>query len=101
MAELDQEGCEVRFGRRFKEEENIQHPFPISHGTSVVTINIKDLVSQSMVALTASVGLDWRILWDIVSLTNNNPLVTAAFYPRGGGGGGVHSRLLDVGMLLV
>ena len=55
----------------------------------MVTINIKDLVSQSMVALTASVGLDWKILWDIVSLTNNNPLVTAAFYPRGGGGGGV------------
>ena len=87
MTELDPEGREVRFGRRFKDEENIQHPFPISHGTSMVTINIKDLVSQSMVVSTASVGLDWKILWDIVSLTNNNPLVTAAFYTRGGGGG--------------
>ena len=27
MTELDQEGCEVRFGRRFKDEENIQHRF--------------------------------------------------------------------------
>ena len=61
MTELDPEGCEVRFGGKFKDEENIQHPFPISHGTSMVTINIKALVSQSMVALTASVGLDWKI----------------------------------------
>ena len=85
QTELYPEGCDVRFRRRFKDEKNIQHPFPISHGTSMVIINIKALVSQSMVALTASVGLDWKILWDIVLLTNNNPLVTAAFYPRGRG----------------
>ena len=51
MRELNPGGCEVRHRRKLRQRRHV----PVSHGASMVTISLKALVPQSVVALTASI----------------------------------------------